>query len=471
MTSELNLIIDNISTGIVLFDKHKKIKSFNKLIVEIWKLDSNVLFEGMLIGSFFEILRENFLYPEPEDIVSFNNKLDVMFAKNNFQSQKNIILMDGRQIEEKFNKFDDFLLITFEDKTNLKNMTYNFNLYKQMLIRIIEKSIEAMLLVDSSGHVELYNQKFIDSFMIDIENMEGKHINDLLKQTILTDSEKIKLKTAILGITLNNKIFNVMMENKNEMQVLIIPLPNGSKLLVCKEMEINIENYSQNYSHELMQNLENINYQLLNDLVNKAFNPLNTIIGFSEMLSNFYLGSLNLKQIDYINKINKQALWIKNELEYKLEIHNIEILEEKDIEKNTIDLEALIAFILYQHKFYIKDKKLKIETIFVNNDNKSGDGMFIETNEILLKKAIFLLMLYLIENNVENGSIYINCEKIKEKTILTFKDNVSNKKILETKDLLIRYDVALILRILKKLQIKINYGNKSRNFRFISLEF
>jgi hypothetical protein len=331
--------------------------------------------------------------------------------------------------------------------------------------------MEAMLLVDSSGHVELYNQKFIDSFMIDIENMEGKHINDLLKQTILTDSEKIKLKTAILGITLNNKIFNVMMENKNEMQVLIIPLPNGSKLLVCKEMEINIENYSQNYSHELMQNLENINYQLLNDLVNKAFNPLNTIIGFSEMLSNFYLGSLNLKQTDYINKINKQALWIKNELEYKLEIHNIEILEEKDIEKNTIDLEALIAFILYQHKFYIKDKKLKIETIFVNNDNKSGDGMFIETNEILLKKAIFLLMLYLIENNVENGSIYINCEKIKEKTILTFKDNVSNKKILETKDLLIRYDVALILRILKKLQIKINYGNKSRNFRFISLEF
>jgi|694.fasta_scaffold23193_3 hypothetical protein len=471
MTSELNLIIDNISTGIVLFDKHKKIKSFNKLIVEIWKLDSNVLFEGMLIGSFFEILRENFLYPETEDIVSFNNKLDVMFAKNNFQSQKNIILMDGRQIEEKFNKFDDFLLITFEDKTNLKNMTYNFNLYKQMLIRIIEKSMEAMLLVDSSGHVELYNQKFIDSFMIDIENMEGKHINDLLKQTILTDSEKIKLKTAILGITLNNKIFNVMMENKNEMQVLIIPLPNGSKLLVCKEMEINIENYSQNYSHELMQNLENINYQLLNDLVNKAFNPLNTIIGFSEMLSNFYLGSLNLKQTDYINKINKQALWIKNELEYKLEIHNIEILEEKDIEKNTIDLEALIAFILYQHKFYIKDKKLKIETIFVNNDNKSGDGMFIETNEILLKKAIFLLMLYLIENNVENGSIYINCEKIKEKTILTFKDNVSNKKILETKDLLIRYDVALILRILKKLQIKINYGNKSRNFRFISLEF
>jgi hypothetical protein len=471
MTSELNLIIDNISTGIVLFDKHKKIKSFNKLIVEIWKLDSNVLFEGMLIGSFFEILRENFLYPEPEDIVSFNNKLDVMFAKNNFQSQKNIILMDGRQIEEKFNKFDDFLLITFEDKTNLKNMTYNFNLYKQMLIRIIEKSMEAMILVDSSGHVELYNQKFIDSFMIDIENMEGKHINDLLKQTILTDSEKIKLKTAILGITLNNKIFNVMMENKNEMQVLIIPLPNGSKLLVCKEMEINIENYSQNYSHELMQNLENINYQLLNDLVNKAFNPLNTIIGFSEMLSNFYLGSLNLKQTDYINKINKQALWIKNELEYKLEIHNIEILEEKDIEKNTIDLEALIAFILYQHKFYIKDKKLKIETIFVNNDNKSGDGMFIETNEILLKKAIFLLMLYLIENNVENGSIYINCEKIKEKTILTFKDNVSNKKILETKDLLIRYDVALILRILKKLQIKINYGNKSRNFRFISLEF
>jgi hypothetical protein len=460
MTSELNLIIDNISTGIVLFDKHKKIKSFNKLIVEIWKLDSNVLFEGMLIGSFFEILRENFLYPEPEDIVSFNNKLDVMFAKNNFQSQKNIILMDGRQIEEKFNKFDDFLLITFEDKTNLKNMTYNFNLYKQMLIRIIEKSMEAMILVDSSGHVELYNQKFIDSFMIDIENMEGKHINDLLKQTILTDSEKIKLKTAILGITLNNKIFNVMMENKNEMQVLIIPLPNGSKLLVCKEMEINIENYSQNYSHELMQNL-----------VNKAFNPLNTIIGFSEMLSNFYLGSLNLKQTDYINKINKQALWIKNELEYKLEIHNIEILEEKDIEKNTIDLEALIAFILYQHKFYIKDKKLKIETIFVNNDNKSGDGMFIETNEILLKKAIFLLMLYLIENNVENGSIYINCEKIKEKTILTFKDNVSNKKILETKDLLIRYDVALILRILKKLQIKINYGNKSRNFRFISLEF
>jgi hypothetical protein len=470
MTSELNLIIDNISTGIVLFDKHKKIKSFNKLIVEIWKLDSNVLFEGMLIGSFFEILRENFLYPETEDIVSFNNKLDVMFAKNNFQSQKNIILMDGRQIEEKFNKFDDFLLITFEDKTNLKNMTYNFNLYKQMLIRIIEKSMEAMLLVDSSGHVELYNQKFIDSFMIDIENMEGKHINDLLKQTILTDSEKIKLKTAILGITLNNKIFNVMMENKNEMQVLIIPLPNGSKLLVCKEMEINIENYSQNYSHELMQNLENINYQLLNDLVNKAFNPLNTIIGFSEMLSNFYLGSLNLKQTDYINKINKQALWIKNELEYKLEIHNIEILEEKDIEKNTIDLEALIAFILYQHKFYIKDKKLKIETIFVNNDNKSGDGMFIETNEILLKKAIFLLMIYLIENNVENGSIYINCEKIKEKTILTFKDNVSNKKILETKDLLIRYDVALILRILKKLQIKINYGNKSRNFRFISLE-
>jgi hypothetical protein len=331
--------------------------------------------------------------------------------------------------------------------------------------------MEAMILVDSSGHVELYNQKFIDSFMIDIENMEGKHINDLLKQTILTDSEKIKLKTAILGITLNNKIFNIVMENKNEIQVLIIPLPNGSKLLVCKEMEINIENYSQNYSHELMQNLENINYQLLNDLVNKAFNPLNTIIGFSEMLSNFYLGSLNLKQIDYINKINKQALWIKNELEYKLEIHNIEILEEKDIEKNTIDLEALIAFVLYQHKFYIKNKKLKVETIFVNNDNKSVDGMFIETNEILLKKAIFLLMLYLIENNVENGSIYINCEKIKEKTILTFKDNVSNKKILETKDLLIRYDVALILKILKKLQIKINYGNKSRNFRFISLEF
>ena len=199
---------------------------------------------------------------------------------------------------------------------------------------------------------------------------------------------------------------------------------------------------------------------LIGDLHNMIGSPLSSIIGFADLISNEYVGKLNIRQKEYIDKILIHAENINKELNYKIQLTEFNKLETLNVE--SCDLNSTVAYLLHQVKPRIAYKKINIKIDIKNT------LVNITSNEELLGKALSLIVLYMINQNRNHAEFIIKIKQNEEKTFIEFEDS-STLPLFSHEDLSSRYDIALALNILKKLQISYEYNYKNRSLRVFSL--
>ncbi|MDR0484222.1 MAG: hypothetical protein LBH40_02985, partial [Alphaproteobacteria bacterium] len=224
-----------------------------------------------------------------------------------------------------------------------------------------------------------------------------------------------------------------------------------------------LQNNIQTTTEIATDSVLDLHKNLIVDLNHLIGSPVSNIIGFADLLSNEYVGSLNIRQKEYMAKIIAHADFINSELNHKISLTQ---LENKNtvLDLTEVDLNICISNILYQIKPRLKLKNIGVAL------NVATDITKIKSDESLINKAFSLLLMYMIEQNNHNAEISIEVSQNKLETSFVFKDT-AHLPLLSNEDIQKRYDINLALSILKKLGFSYESASKQRSHRVLSIKY
>ena len=454
----LQFVLNNLNQSVVFFNNQGVLVHYNNAVINLWKMNEKFLQGQPNLIEFLETLRENGVYPERDNFREYCNIVQSKLnSKEPSNTKENLLLNTGVNITENIIAIDEGLIVIWEDTTNIWEITYNLNNQKNTYQRIIDKNPLPLIVIASNGTIENYNGKFLETFNIEANILNNKPHIRTAAPLMFTESNADMVN--FIGNSLSNRAFNeVVMLRGNKMKITGIALPNSDMFVNFNYIE-NVDEINA-LANDVSQSITELHNDLIGDLHNMIGSPLSSIIGFADLISNEYVGKLNIRQKEYIDKILIHAENINKELNYKIQLTEFNKLETLNVE--SCDLNSTVAYLLHQVKPRIAYKKINIKIDIKNT------LVNITSNEELLGKALSLIVLYMINQNRNHAEFIIKIKQNEEKTFIEFEDS-STLPLFSHEDLSSRYDIALALNILKKLQISYEYNYKNRSLRVFSL--
>lgn len=231
--------------------------------------------------------------------------------------------------------------------------------------------------------------------------------------------EDLKLKNTVFGeLIITGKNFSE--EDKKNFKTCASIIANLTKdIELSKIIKMQIEALQQGYievqkSNEKIKKNEEVKTKFLSHVSHELRTPLNSILGYSDLLENKQVGSLNNRQKEYLNEIKTSGLNL-------LEMIN-EILDMSKIEANMItlnlrefDLSDLINEVINTIKPLLLKKKITLEY--------STKSILINADYQKIQQVIFNLLSNAIKFTPELGKINIYTGKKNGIITLSVKDN------------------------------------------------
>jgi signal transduction histidine kinase len=146
--------------------------------------------------------------------------------------------------------------------------------------------------------------------------------------------------------------------------------------------------------------------EFLANMSHELRTPLNSIIGFSEVLEDELLGSLNASQrenVQYILKAARHLLSLINDI---LDLAKVEA-GKMQLEVEEVPLKGLLAAVLAMHQ----EKALR-HGISIDYQMEPGTDIMIEADERKLKQILFNLMSNAMKFTPDGGSVRIIAREI-----------------------------------------------------------
>ncbi len=454
-------LLNKLSIAVALFDSNAELVFYNKALINLWKLPESFLQDKPSIVEFFEVIREKGVMPEKNNFREFCSSMHKIATSPKEHYKKDTILLpNGVYLQEILNKEDNYLSISWEDISETSDMVRNLSNYKNLYTRLIEKNPKPLIVISSNGIIESYNSKFLETFNINSEALDNQiHSRDLLNKISILNN-KDDDKALLLGNLVSSRSFSITIDLSEKEKIIVsgIYLQNSNTFV-----QWDLQNQQLNVTPEIDTNsILDLHKNLIVDLNHLVGSPVSNIIGFADLLQNEYVGDLNLRQKEYMDKIIEKANFINSELNHKIELTELEN-ESNIVELENLDLNVSISNILFHVKPRLKAKNLSIK---LEVQSKLSE---IYSNELLINKAFSLLLMYIIEQNSHNSEIQIKLEQNSKETIITFKDT-AKLPLLSNEDLKIRYDLNLAIKILKKLNFTYEYASKQRSHRYLSVK-
>ncbi len=459
----LKNIINTLNTALVGFNAEGIVISYNEKLINLWGQEADFLASKPNLVEFFETLREQGVYPEMDNFRGYLESLQDVLKKNNpYSVKQKIILPSGVHLQQTTQKIANGLLIMWEDTTNLWESQYNLNHYRNVLQKLVDSNPNPLLIVGSNGLVDGYNTKFIEHFKIDLTNLSTSnkpHIKEVSKLLIKNESSM----ATFLGSVLSSRSFNFKIDENNICYG--ISLPNSSMFLIFMQNFVSTNNKVDIIDNEVLKNsLSNLQNILVSDLNQSVQNPINNIVGLANLLAGEYIGNLNMRQQEYVEKILTQTKTISNQLSYKVALSEI---NNNVSEYSSIDINIFLSQLLDQIKVLTLEKNIVIKIDLQNSLQN------INHNHNLLLKFFNLCFIYIINQSVSNGeiNIAINQQQTPEglKTIINLKDT-AKAVLFSNEEQSNNYLVMLIFKIAKICNYDFKYLYKNRSHRLLSIE-
>jgi hypothetical protein len=462
----LKNIINNLNTALVGFNETGILISYNKTLADLWALDESFLAEKPNLVEFFETLREQGIYPEMDNFRGYLESLaNILKSNNTYNHKQKIILPSGFHLQQTTQKISSGLLIFWEDTTNLWESQYNLNHYRNVLQKLVDSNPNPLLIVGSSGLVDGYNSKFMDHFNIDLANLNTNtksnkpHIKEVIK-LLIKDETSI---ATFLGSVLSSRSFNYKIDENNICYG--ISLPNSSMFLIFMQNFVSTNNQVDIIDNEAVKNsLSNLQNILVSDLNQSVQNPINNIVGLANLLAGEYIGNLNMRQQEYVEKILSQTKIISNQLSYKVALSEI---NNNVSEYSSIDINIFLSHLLEQIKVLTLEKNIVIKIDLENSLQN------INHNYDLLLKFFNLCFIYIINQSIANSEINIAISQQQTskglKTMFSIKDT-AKAELFSSAEQNNNYLVMLIFKIAKVCNYDFKYLYKNRSHRLLSIE-
>jgi signal transduction histidine kinase len=301
--------LDQLSTGVAMFDAHQRLTFYNDAYRALWDLDGGFLERQPTDSAVIESLRAARKLPEEQDFRQWKVRLHEAYRAVE-PKDHTWHLPDGRTLRVVTTPNPDGgVTYLFQDVTERLDLERRF----EELIRIqgetLDNLAEGVAVFGSDGRLRLHNAAFGQMWKLSPRLLaERPHIEKIssLCQPLHGDAPAWRaLRDAITAID-SREATPGRLERRDGSVVdcTTVPLPGGATLVTFHDVtdSVNVERVLRE-RNEALEDADKIKIDFVHHVSYELRSPLTNIIGFVHLLGDPATGPLTEKQREYLDYI------------------------------------------------------------------------------------------------------------------------------------------------------------------------
>ena len=309
MTEAHRRTLDQLSSGVAVFDAERRLSFYNDSYRRLWDLDHTFLDSNPDDSSVLDRLRAARKLPEQPDFRAWKAKLHEAYRAVE-PATDTWYLPDGRAVRVVTTPNPEGgVTYLFDDVTESLELARRFDGLIRVQRETLDNLAEAVAVFGSNGRAQLFNPAFAKMWKLSPEALrEQPHIETVEAWCKpLFDDPNIwrTLREAITAIE-NRVEVPLKLERKDGsvLDCMTMPLPDGATMLTFQDIT-DTENVERalRERNEALETADQMKVDFVHHVSYELRSPLTTIIGFAHLLTDPATGPLTRKQGEYLGYI------------------------------------------------------------------------------------------------------------------------------------------------------------------------
>jgi signal transduction histidine kinase len=304
-------VLEHLGSAIAIYGPDQRLEFYNRAYQRLWNAEEGFLNSKPMFGEVLEDARTRRVAPEHADFQRYKRERTALFTSLLEPREDLMHLPDGTSLRILVSPHPmGGLIFVHEDVTDKLALESSYNTLIAVQRETLDNLAEGIGVFGPDGKLGLYNPAFAKSWQLPDEYLSSNpHIAEILekaKALVSYEGEWSDYKKEAVATALdrNPRKGRVGLTNSKVLDYITVPLPDGAVLnsyldvtdSIKAEQALRASNMALAAADRLKSEfVANVSYQLRT--------PLNTIMGFSEILTNQYFGSLNDRQMEYTRTI------------------------------------------------------------------------------------------------------------------------------------------------------------------------
>jgi PAS domain S-box-containing protein len=418
-----NEMLEQLGSAIAVFNGQQKLEFYNSSFAQLWNLDDQYLNTQPRLGDLMEKLRETRRLPEQADFRKFKQSWLNWFTGLINPHEEMLYLPNARALRMLIvpHKMGG-IMMTFEDVTSRLELESSYNTLIAVQKETLDNLTEGVAVYGGDGRLKLWNPAFATLWGLHPEDLDGQpHINRIVeKMRGKFPAETWEQRRAeLISHSLDRRSRDGRIEYIGDRLIAYstVPLPDGGVLVTQSDItdSARVENALRE-KNAALEEAERLKLEFIANVSYQLRTPLNAIMGFNEILSNEYFGSLNDRQKEYTlgtREASDRLLTLINNI---LDLSSIEA-GHMELDVKDINIHEMLSNITDLTEDWARKDKIEVKL-----DCAIHIGL-IQGDEPRLKQVILNLVQNAISNSREGSTIIVGAKETEKFIRLSVSDN------------------------------------------------
>ncbi|HEY2531532.1 MAG TPA: PAS-domain containing protein [Xanthobacteraceae bacterium] len=301
--------LDQLSTGVAMFDADQRLSFYNAAYRALWDLDSAYLDQAASDSAILERLRVARKLPEEQDFRQWKAHLHEAYRANEAKDQT-WHLPDGRTLRVVTTPNPDGgVTYLFHDVTERLGLERRFEELIRVQSETLDNLAEGVAVFASDGRIRLHNAAFARMWNLSPQTLaERPHIElvTVWCRPLHGDAATWQALRDVVTAIENREAIAGRLERRDGSVVdcTTVPLPDGATLATFHDVtdSVNVERALRE-RNEALEDADKIKIDFVHHVSYELRSPLTNIIGFVHLLGDPATGPLVAKQREYLDYI------------------------------------------------------------------------------------------------------------------------------------------------------------------------
>jgi signal transduction histidine kinase len=305
--------LDQLSSGVAMFDGQQRLAFYNDSYRRLWDLDPAFLDGNPDDSTVLDQLRAARKLPEQADFHAWKAKLHEAYRAIE-PAKDTWYLPDGRAFSVvATSNPEGGVTYLFDDVTESLDLARRFDGLIRVQRETLDSLAEGVAVFGSNGRAQLFNPTFAQMWKLSPEALRDEpHIDTVAAwcKPLFDDARAWRtIREAITAI--ENRIgvrLRLEREDGSVLDCISRPLPDGATMLTFQDIT-DTENVERalRESNEALRAADQMKIDFVHHVSYELRAPLTTIIGFAHFLSDPASGPLSPKQAEYLDYVTKST--------------------------------------------------------------------------------------------------------------------------------------------------------------------
>ena len=415
--------LDQLSTGVAIFDPDHKLTFYNAAYRALWEIDADFLDQHPSNSAVLDRLRARRLLTGAEGLPRLEGRVAWGAYRAADPAKYEWHLPDLRTLRVITTPNPDGgVTYLFDDVTERLDLERRYDALIRVQGETLDNLTEAVAVFGSDGRVQLFNPAFQNMWQLSPEMLaERPHIEAVIAQcrAFQNDDETWQiLRAAVTAIDSRDPIFRRMERcDDSVVDCRTVRLPDGATLVTFHDVtdSVNVARALIERNAALVA-ADKIKHDFVQNVSYELRSPLTNIIGFAQLLGDAATGPLTPRQAEYLGHIGASSDALLAIIDNILDLASIGA-GAIALDLGTVDIRAAMAAAAVG----VQDRLVK-DGIILEQRAAADIGSFV-ADERRIRQILFNLLSNAVGFSPPGGTVVLAAARTADAVIFTVSDH------------------------------------------------